>query len=66
MKRPGGKIIPFPRGGVKPTPVKPQAIVTWPEGLSGSAVVYPLGESDLEVEEIRKRLGEMLRDEQVD
>jgi hypothetical protein len=65
MKRPAGKIIPFRCRGVRPVPftIKPQAIVTWPEGLSGAAVVYPIGESDVEIEQIRARLEKVLSDD---
>jgi hypothetical protein len=64
------KIIRFPRRRrvqtSSPPVAPPSAIVRWPEGLSGAAVVYPLGESDVETEEIRMRLEKVLSEEQVD
>jgi hypothetical protein len=64
------KVIPFPGRRRVPTSSPPaplpSAIVRWPQGLSGAAVVYPLGESDVETEEIRTRLEKVLSDEQAD
>jgi len=39
-----------PENFVKPIP---QAIIHWPEGLNGPAIILPIGDTDVETERIR-------------
>src|SRR5438094_2810534 len=39
----------------------PQAIVRWPKGFQNQAVIFPIGDSDQQTEEIERRLEPLLR-----